>query len=173
MYLLHFTNTEGMRLELATLKDAKAIGIMSRDLIEHGLGWAWTPFRVAKHILHTNSLVIIARAEKNICGFAILQLTEKVANLSLLAIDPNFQRKGIGRDLVRFVEQSVAIAGISSIFLEVREINESALAFYQALGYCEIKRIPHYYRGQETAIRMVYQLKVPTTPDNSENRSIS
>ncbi|MBF0276375.1 MAG: GNAT family N-acetyltransferase [SAR324 cluster bacterium] len=173
MLLLHFTNSEGIRLELGKPKDAKTIGLMSRDLIENGLGWTWTPLRVAKHIFNPNSLVVVARSKKTVCGFVILQFTEKTANMSLLAVDPSFQRKGIGSDLVRFVEQSANAAGLASIFLEVREINKGALIFYRSHGYRQINLLPRYYRNRETAIRMVYQLKVPIVPDNTKHRSTS
>ena len=173
MYLIHFTNTEGIQLELAKPKDAKVIGVMSRDLIEYGLGWSWTPARVYRHIQSANSMVLVARAEQTVRGFAILQMMGKHANLSLLAVDPSFQGQGIGRDLVKFVEQAIATAGIATIFLELREINEEALTFYQSLGYREIGRIPHYYRGRETAIRMVHQQNVSTILDNSTHNSTS
>jgi ribosomal-protein-alanine N-acetyltransferase len=34
------------QIRLARPSDAQAIAEMSRDLIEHGLGWRWTPSRI-------------------------------------------------------------------------------------------------------------------------------
>ena len=38
MDLIHFTQAEGVRLELAKMKDAPTIAALSRELIEYGLG---------------------------------------------------------------------------------------------------------------------------------------
>lgn len=154
MRLTHFSQHQGVRLELAKPRDAEAIAILSRDLIEYGLGWSWTPDRVRKHIHLTCSMVVVARAEHRVQGFAITRFLDKTAHLDLLAVSESYQRKGIGQDLVNFVKSSATSIGIPVIFLELRETNEKGLAFYQALGYQEIKRIPGYYRGRETAVRM-------------------
>ena len=44
----------------ATVADAKAIAHLSRDLIETGLGWSWTPERVTRAIQDRNTLTVIA-----------------------------------------------------------------------------------------------------------------
>jgi ribosomal-protein-alanine N-acetyltransferase len=54
--------TEHVELGLARLSDAKRIATMSRELIEHGLGWSWTPDRVANHISRPDTVVLAARA---------------------------------------------------------------------------------------------------------------
>lgn len=159
MYLTHFTQADGIRLELAKLEDAESIALLSRELIEYDLGWSWTPKRVERHIQHPDSMVVVARDQEFVVGFALMQLMEHTAHLNLLAVQTSLQRQGVGRDLVKFVEQSAATAGIRSIFLELREINEAAFLFYQTLGYRELKRVPRYYRGKETAIRMVHTKK--------------
>ena len=127
--------------------------------------------RVAKHIQHADSMVVVAREGTSVRGFVLIQFMEKTAHLNLLGVVASSQRKGIGRDLVRFVEQSAAIAGIGSIFLELREINQGAFLFYQALGYQEVKRIPHYYRGKETAIRMVHHQFMSLPPNRPAHKS--
>ena len=40
-------------IRLATLRDARAIAEMSRDEIEAGLAWTWTPERVRRSIRDT------------------------------------------------------------------------------------------------------------------------
>ena len=50
-------------LSLARHPDAMEIAEMSRDLIEHGLAWSWTPARVRRAILGRDCCVLIARRE--------------------------------------------------------------------------------------------------------------
>ena len=52
-------------------------------------------------------------------------------------------------------------AGLASIHLELRSSNEAARAFYRAMGFPETLLVPGYYRGKESATRMVRVLRVP------------
>ncbi len=52
-------------LSLARAADAREIAEMSRDLIEQGLTWSWTPARVQHFISGPNPRSVVARAR---CG---------------------------------------------------------------------------------------------------------
>lgn len=148
-----------VRLELAKVADANRIATMSRNLIEAGLGWSWTPGRVARQIRCPDTVVLTARTNQCLIGFAIMHFRHEDAYLNLLAVRPPHQNAGIGRRLVRWLEKSAEVAGISTIHLEVRAKNQSARAFYRALGYRDTSLAPGYYRGLEAAIRMAHHIR--------------
>ena len=52
-----------------------------------------------------------------------------------LAVAPAQRRRGIATRLVRGAEAALRASGCSKINLQVRATNESAVAFYRALGY--------------------------------------
>jgi len=143
-----------MTVRLATLDDAGEIAEMSRTLIETDLGWTWTVARVARNIASRNSVTIVACDDERLIGFAIMYFGDEHAHLNLLAVRAGFQRLGIGKHLVRWLEESALVAGIGIIRLELRESNRSARRFYEHLGFTEIGRIAGYYAGVEAAIRM-------------------
>ena len=87
-----------------------------------------------------------------------------VLDLSLLAVNAQLQRKGIGRALVTWLEQSALIAGIDEIHLELRANNHGARAFYDALGFKLNDSVRGYYRGEESALRMRKVIGMPTAP---------
>ena len=60
-------------LKLVRQGDALRIARMSRDLVEHGLPWTWTPRRVIAHIRGRDSNVLGAWHEGRLVGFAIMQ----------------------------------------------------------------------------------------------------
>ncbi len=60
-----------------------------------------------------------------------------------------------------WLEKSAVVAGISVIYLEVRENNKEAQAFYKRLGYRRVTRLSGYYRGRESAICMGRDLWAP------------
>jgi ribosomal protein S18 acetylase RimI-like enzyme len=55
--------------------------------------------------------------------------------VNYLAVDPEQQRQGLGRLLMREVEQRLCDLGCPKLNLQLRSDNQAALAFYQRLGY--------------------------------------
>jgi ribosomal protein S18 acetylase RimI-like enzyme len=55
--------------------------------------------------------------------------------LNYLAIDPEFQRRGLARLIVERAEQLLRDAGCPKINLQVRMSNAEAIAFYRRIGY--------------------------------------
>jgi ribosomal protein S18 acetylase RimI-like enzyme len=55
--------------------------------------------------------------------------------INYLAIDPAYQRSGLGHQLVQKVEQCLLEAGCPKINLQIRLENTDAIAFYKSLGY--------------------------------------
>jgi ribosomal-protein-alanine N-acetyltransferase len=141
--------------------EATVIAEMSRDLVEHGLRWAWTPARVAASIRSRTALVVVARVERRIAGFGIMRYGDDQAHLDLLGVSPRRRGAGLGRRLVEWLEKPALVCGITVVQLEVRARNRGAQAFYERLGYRPIERIEGYYQGQEPALRMRRKLGVP------------
>jgi ribosomal-protein-alanine N-acetyltransferase len=143
---------------LARRSDVVEIALMSRDLIEKGLRWSWTPRRVAASVRSPSTIVVVARAEDQIAGFGIMRYGDDDAHLDLLAVEHDYRREGLGRRLVEWLEKPALVAGISAVFLEVRGSNRGAQAFYERLGYRTLAHIAHYYQGRESAMRMGREL---------------
>lgn len=143
-----------LSLRLARLIEANSIAHLSRDLIEYGLNWRWTPERVAKSIRAANVNVLVASMHNEIAGFAIMRYGDDDAHLDLLAVTPPHRRTGIGRQLLEWLEECAVVAGIFNVDLEVRAGNEEAQLFYSRMGYRTLLQLPGYYQGIETALRM-------------------
>lgn len=141
-------------LSLARTTDVQTIADMSRRLVEAGLPWSWTAARVARHMNHPDCVALVARSRARLAGFALMHIGDELAHLNLLAVDPAFQRQGIGRRLIDWLERSASVAGAFVVNLEVRARNPVALLFYRSLGYTEAGRLPRYYCGREDALRM-------------------
>ena len=150
---------EHLEIELARPSDAVQIGRMSKRLIEDGLGWSWTPARVAQSIRKPERNVVVCRDGARIAGFGIMAYEEEDAHLLLFAVQPTYRRRGVGSKLLKWLEGSAVVAGIASIHLETRRANEGARRFYRAQGYRETAVVPGYYRGVESAVRMTRVLR--------------
>jgi ribosomal-protein-alanine N-acetyltransferase len=154
---------EACEIRLATLADAGAIATMSRDFIEHGLGWAWDAARVARRIRNRATNVIVAESGGDVIGFALMEYADTEAHLLLFGVEPIQRRRGVGSALLSWLETTAATAGIELIFLEARVSNAAARAFYVARGYRELAVIPRYYSGREDAVRIGRDLTAPAT----------
>lgn len=148
----------------ARIGDAPAIANMSRALIEPGLPWSWTPKRVAAHMRQRENLVITAQDGGALVGFVMAQFYTETVHVTLLGVAGTHQRRGLGRRLITWVEESATIAGLFTINLEVRASNHSARKFYAALRYTESGATPGYYSGIEDAVRFSRDLRA--TPRN-------
>jgi ribosomal-protein-alanine N-acetyltransferase len=150
---------DNVTVRLATLADAAEIAGLSRELIETGLGWSWTRARVARNIASNSTTTLVACDGERLIGFAIMYFGDEHAHLSLLAVRPAYQRAGVGRHLVEWLEESALVAGIGAIRLELRASNRGARRFYGRLGFEETGRVPEYYGGVETAVRMARDIR--------------
>ena len=147
------TNSD-LSLQLARLADAAVIAKMSRDLVEYGLRWRWTAKRVEASIRAPDVNVLVARIDNHLAGFAIMHYGEHVAHLDLLAVAREYQRNGVARQLLQWLEKCAVVAGILRVVLEVREGNHGARRFYERMGYQKLVRLPGYYQNTEAALRM-------------------
>jgi [ribosomal protein S18]-alanine N-acetyltransferase len=149
-------------LALARASDAREIAEMSRDLIEEGLTWSWTPARVQHFIMGAESSVVVARRgdARSLAAFAIMHFGDEVAHLNLLAVAPDYRRQGLARQLMDWLTATAIEAGVFRINLELRTQNAAARAFYESLGFDQLGVVQGYYQGREAALRMSRRLAV-------------
>jgi len=80
-------------------------------------------------------------------GFGILRIIAAEAEILTLAVLPECQRRGIGREIIGSMLEYARGQGVKSIFLEVRESNRAARRLYQAFGFSVISRRRNYYQS--------------------------
>jgi len=112
-------------------------------------GEAWTRSQCAGILPMTGVKLILAEdGDDKVVGFSLYRTITDDAELLLLAVDPDSQGKGIGRQLLsNFIEESRR-QGASRIHLEVRDGN-SAIEVYRAAGFDQVNRRRNYYRSRD------------------------
>lgn len=146
-------------ISLAHVDDAFQVATMSREIIEQGLQWSWTPERVGRCILSPDINVVTAKNDGELIGFGIMFYGTSKAHLNLLGVDAGWRSHGIGQRMLEWLESCALTAGLESCQLELRESNNKARRFYAAHGYHEIERVRGYYQQRENAIRMAKNLR--------------
>ena len=148
-------------IELGTSAEAEAIAVLSRDEIEYGFRWSWTPERVRRAIRDKNTNVVVAREDARMVGFALMRYEDERAHLLLFGVTPSRRRQGIATALWTWLEATMRTAGVTAAQVELRESNDAARAFYERVGFEQVNATRRYYQGIETALHMVKEL----TPD--------
>lgn len=98
--------------------------------------------------------------EKIVIGFSVVWVVIDEAHIGTIAIQPDFQNRGIGKKFLSFICQELVDENINKIFLEVRQSNHSAIRLYERFGFVIDGERKHYYRDNgESALLMSCTLK--------------
>jgi len=121
-------------------------------------GEAWNRRQVGEALLIGNCRYLIAGPHtfppgpgEETAGFAMSRRVLDEEELLLLAVKPEWRSQGIGRLLLTAMTKNARAAGITKLFLEMREGNP-AEALYRSLGFEQIGRRPDYYRRSDGAV---------------------
>jgi ribosomal-protein-alanine N-acetyltransferase len=108
----------------------------------------WNPSDYLTHDFH------VAALDGRVAGFLVARrIAPREYEILNLAVAPEYRRQGIARRLV----EAFLHASPNTFFLEVRESNQAARAFYNYLGFQEVGRRSGYYHSPpETAIVMKF-----------------
>jgi ribosomal-protein-alanine N-acetyltransferase len=94
-------------------------------------------------------------------GFLAFRTINAAAEMELLnlAVGPNWRRKGCASVLLNAALSECRGRAMQVVFLEVRESNARAIAFYKKHGFEQSGRRPNYYRNPtEAALTMSLRL---------------
>ena len=112
------------------------------------------PFRFSRQtmrrlIADPDSATWIAEEQEQMAGFAILYWAQPpeqpLAYIQTLEVLPAPRGRGVGRELLRRVEESASSAGAHVIWLHVAESNAPAIRLYEAHGYSQQGREENFY----------------------------
>lgn len=89
-----------------------------------------------------------------VIGYIDYWITFDSAQLCKIAINPVYQRKGIGEKLMEFMFEHLD-EEVEHVFLEVRDSNAKAISFYEKLGFIEIDIRKNYYKDPTEDARIM------------------
>ena len=111
-------------------------------------GEAWTRSQCAGILPMSGVRLVVARfADGRAAGFSLQRTISDEAELLLLAVSPEFRRRGIGRMLLDQFMDNARKHGASRVHLEVREGNP-AVIMYRSAGFSVAGRRRKSYRGR-------------------------
>jgi ribosomal-protein-alanine acetyltransferase len=115
----------------------------------------WTPSEFELSIGDVRGWVI--GDSQILFGFLAIRVIVAAAEMEILnlAVGPNWRRRGFASMLLSTALADCRANSYEAAFLEVRESNERAIAFYKKHGFSVSGRRPSYYRNpDESALTM-------------------
>jgi [ribosomal protein S18]-alanine N-acetyltransferase len=97
---------------------------------------------------------VAATRRGELVGYGGIMLLPDEAHVTNIAVHPDEQRRGVGRQLLARLIREARRQGLSSLSLEVRASNTAAQAMYRSFGFGPAGVRQRYYEGVEDAIVM-------------------
>jgi ribosomal-protein-alanine N-acetyltransferase len=121
----------------------------------------WTPGLFLHELKLPFSRLTVARLDsgnRRVIGYVCWWVIGDEVHILNLAVHPEYQRAGIGRELVHLVLSNALSSGAASVTLEVRSENTAAKGLYESFGFAGVGRRRNYYGRGEDAIIMMRRL---------------
>ncbi len=117
---------------------------------------AWPLWDLIGVLTLPNVVRLKAVLDDQMVGFiaADVRPSENMAWIATIGVLPEQRGRGIGSALLLTCEDQLAV---SSIRLNVRVSNKTAINLYHRLGYMQVGRWPAYYQDREDALIMEKQ----------------
>lgn len=85
-------------------------------------------------------LVYVIEAGSEIQGYAVCYRRSNLMHLEAVALFPHWQGRGLGKEIIGFVEELARQQGLDGIELYTNAKMDGNLKFYPRLGYTEVDR---------------------------------
>lgn len=114
-----------------------------------------------------NAATLVEDRDGRVRGYAMALFHQgtSLGRLYSYAVDPPFQRRGIGRALVEAAEQLALERECITLRLEVRRDNPASIKLFESLGYRYLEVVPDYYEDHAAALRFEKTLAPHLNPE--------
>lgn len=90
---------------------------------------------LAKQLAWDSELVLVAEVEQKVVGVVVGTLDGTRAYFYRLAVDPNYQGLGVGKELVQALETRFRQRGATQVIVMLNQDKKEVMPFYYSLGY--------------------------------------
>ncbi len=124
------------------------------DLDQKALNGLWTRSQWKKELTEPNRIClgIIELKTEKLLGLCSAWLVVDELHITSIAVHPIHQRKGLGKFLLSNLFKRSKSIQINQIFLEVKDNNEPAKAFYKSMGFKTINKRSNFYKDGSNAL---------------------
>lgn len=142
----------GATIRAFRAKDVPALTSILREAPEAA---NWTQASYRELMNSPGAVALVSESDGRVTGFIIGRQVADEAEVLNLAVEPRARRMGQGGALLKAALEEFQALGVRLVYLEVRESNVAARAFYAKHGFSQTgKRLKYYRKPEEAAIVM-------------------
>lgn len=112
--------------------------------------YGWSSGVFADLLIKPHHRTYVFEADGDVVSFVVMAVVEGEGEILTIATDPDYQKKGLARALLRQVIAALRNEGAESLFLEVATDNDAALRLYESCGFKRAGRRRAYYSRKES-----------------------
>jgi [ribosomal protein S18]-alanine N-acetyltransferase len=112
---------------------------------------SWSRESYQKVCTSEGFLAFVSERAGSVSGFVVGRQVADEGEILNIGVRRENRRKGEGQALLSAVVEQLHRRGVRCVYLEVRESNETGIAFYEEQGFAKTGRRPGYYREPEEA----------------------
>ncbi|GIX07524.1 MAG: hypothetical protein KatS3mg115_1927 [Candidatus Poribacteria bacterium] len=156
------------RIERAKPADLEAIYRIERRSFP--TPWSYGALRDEVTGLRPYSHVLVARVEAQVVGYVIFWVAAEEIHIVNIAVDPDFRRRGIGRQLLAAALHEARQMKLTRATLEVRPSNAPAIRLYESFGFQTVALRRGYYSdtGEDAYIMWLNPIPEEPTPQQED-----
>ena len=99
----------------------------------------------------SSTIIVKSPCKAIVYGYSCCKIIPPEAELLRVAVRPKGRRRGAGRAMLNEMFRLLRLQQVATIYLEVSEINRSAIALYEKSGFVVTGNRPGYYDDGATA----------------------
>jgi ribosomal-protein-alanine N-acetyltransferase len=119
----------------------------------------WLPADTATDTSLAGTLLLVSESPQEITGFLLARQAADEAEILNIAVRRANRRTGVATALLLYALKELRARNATRLFLEVRQSNAPAIAFYCRHGFCQVGKRPAYYR-QPSEAALVFERKL-------------
>lgn len=134
-------------LRTGDARDLAIVDTLMTDAFDPRYGEAWTRSQCLGVLALTGVHLTLAFVDDFPAGFTMTRSVADEAELLLIAVAPDYRRRGVGAALIRAAIAECSVGAIAKLHLEVRAGND-AVKMYATHGFAKVGERRAYYRGK-------------------------
>jgi GNAT superfamily N-acetyltransferase len=138
-------------------------GALCRQLLEELPDWFGIPEAIDEYVARAErSMAVVAVTERREVGLlTLVRHTAFAAEIDVMAVKPDYHRRGVGRAIVERAERLLALDGVE--YLQVKTLADTVeyepyaltRAFYTACGFRPLQVFPELWDPENPALQLV------------------
>ena len=140
-----------------------------QEIEQQSFEFPWSDDDFIRCLRQRNCIGMVAEHSERVVGFMIYELHKNRLHILNFAVHPDFNRRGVGLQMVKKLVSKLTAQRRNRIMLEVRETNLPAQLFFKHLGFRAVSLLREFYEDTpEDAYLMQFRLEANAEQESAK-----